>query len=91
MLADWETGYNYCFHVYTGKVTVPNEVAHLGVLGYLVAMLTAGIWHKGYKLALDRGYSSPNLFSYLANKGVGAVGTVVHTRKGFPKELIKTL
>ena len=54
-----------------------------------MAMLVAGLRNKGYRLALDRGYSSPRLFEHLARQGVGAVGTVMHTRKGFPKDLVK--
>ena len=61
----------------------------LGLLGYLVAQLVAGLENKGYKLSLDRGYSSPILFEYLALKGIGAVGMVQPRSKGFPQELIK--
>lgn len=89
ILADWKTGYNYRFRVYTGKVAVPPDVGYLGVLAYLVAQLLLGLEDKGYKVALDRGYSSPYLFEYLATKGIGAVGTCVNSRKGYPKELKK--
>ena len=55
ILADWKTGYNRFFRIYTDKVTVPDNLKHLGVLGYLVATLAVPIEHRGYKLALDRG------------------------------------
>ena len=66
---------------------MPDNLKHLGVLGYLVATLSAPIENRGYKLALDRGYSSPKLFDYLASKGIGAVGTVQSNRVGYPKGL----
>ena len=37
ILADWKTGYNCFFRIYTGMVTVPDNLKQLGVLGYLVA------------------------------------------------------
>ena len=46
------------------KVTVPDNLKHLGVLGYLVATLAASIENRGYKLALDRGYLIPKVFNY---------------------------
>ena len=88
ILADWRTGYNCFFRIYTGKVTVPDNLKHLGVLGYLVATLSAPIENRGYKLALDQGYSSPKLFDYLASRGIGAAGTVQSNRVGYPKGLI---
>lgn len=86
ILADWETGYNWDFRVYSGKVSVPDEFKYLGVLGYLVAQLMSPLKGPGHKVALDRGYSSPYLFYYLALKGIGAIGTVQTNRNGFPKE-----
>ena len=67
---------------------MPDNLKHIGVLGYLVATLAAPIENRGYKLALDRGYSSPKLFIYLASRGIGAVGTVQSNRVGYPKGLI---
>ena len=89
VLADWKTGYNWRFRVYSGRTNVPEGLKALGKLGYIVAQLVSGLEHSGRKITMDRGYSSPILFQYLAKLGLGASGTINITRKGFPSVLVK--
>lgn len=75
MLVDQETGYCYRFRFYDGKVELPPP---LGKFGFTVCELLKGMEHKGFKLTIDRGYTSPVLAHYLAKFGFGCVGTVMH-------------
>jgi len=57
----------------------------LGKSGSIVLHLIKNYLGKGHVLYLDNWYTSPKLFLKLAEKGVGAVGTVRKNRKLYPK------
>lgn len=88
-LVDQSTKYLWRFRLYTGKVQVADGLQSLGVMGYIIVLLMAGLENRGHKLTVDRGYSAPTLFDYLAELGIGANGTCNTARKGYPKVLLK--
>lgn len=76
-------GYTIEFHIYSGQDRDPNVPASQRV----VLDLTARLNGLGHTLALDRGFSCPELFLELHNNRFNVIGTVQANRRNMPKEL----
>ena len=93
MLCESETGYLSNFIVYTGEdmkypepsVTLPEPFEHYGNPSKVVLSLLEGFYNKGYQLALDNLYTSPELSYALYHNGTDAYGTL-RKKKGLPKD-----
>jgi len=78
------SGYVVNWQVYTGKTDQNQEHGH----SYRVVfdLLDSDVREKGYRVYMDRYYSSPKLFGDLHAQKIGATGTVMPNRKEMPKE-----
>ena len=74
--------YCYNFKIYTGQ-----SKGDLPATTQVVMDLVNDLSGKGYNLALDWAFSSPDLFRRLHNQKFNIVGTVMGNRKGMPKDL----
>ena len=88
-LSEAKSGYVYRLKIYTGKSEVETDEATLGLSSRAVISLMDGLFDKGHELYTDNYYTSPQLFTYLYDKGTMACGTVRSNWKGFAKELVK--
>ena len=85
VIADPETGYTYNFDVYLGKDT---GMQGDGGLAYNVVMkLVKRLAGKGYRIFFDNFYTTVKLLKDLFMIGIGACGTILSNRRGFPTEL----
>ena len=75
-------GYCSKFRIYTGEDRGPLPASTAIVLD-----LVSGLQGKGYNLALDRAFSSPDLFRRLHEAKFNVVGTVMPCRRDMPKSL----
>ncbi|XP_022099413.1 piggyBac transposable element-derived protein 4-like [Acanthaster planci] len=75
-------GYCYNFKIYTGQ-----SKGDLPANTQVVMDLVVNLNGKGYNLALDRAFSSPDLYRRLHFKKFNVVGTVMPHRKGMPEDL----
>ena len=69
----------YKFNIYTGQ-----DKGELQATTKVVMDLVDSLKGKGYNLALDRAFSSPDLYRRLYAEKFNVVGTVMHHRKGKP-------
>lgn len=86
-LCDSLTGFNLRWQVYTGKDDAARQEMALG--SKVVLSLVHGLDGRGHQLYMDNFFSSPDLYSALKDKGIGACGTVRANRKGLPKNISK--
>ena len=85
-VADSVSGYMYNWELYTGK---SNRGPEVGLAHDVVMRITEPIHDEGHVVYMDNFFSSPGLFSALAEKQTGACGTVRVNRRGIP-DSIKT-
>ena len=78
------SGYTVKFDIYTGKRG--NATQH-GLAYDVIFDLLDGYLSKGHIVFMDRFYSSLQLYLDLFQLGTGAVGTIMTTRKGSPKNV----
>ncbi|XP_055061718.2 piggyBac transposable element-derived protein 4 isoform X1 [Misgurnus anguillicaudatus] len=88
-LSDCSTGYTWDFFVYEGKSCASQTQG----LSYeaVMALVDDNILGTGYKLFVDKFYSSATLFRDLLHKDVWACGPVWTNRKGFPRTKVNSL
>ncbi|XP_066924070.1 piggyBac transposable element-derived protein 4-like [Clytia hemisphaerica] len=93
MLCESSTGYLSDFIVYTGADTIypaPDVPLPKNFLEYtnpskVVLSLMTGYYNKGYNLALDNLYTSPELLKALYTNGTDAYGTL-RKKEGLPED-----
>ena len=83
VLADSNTGYTYNFDIYLGK----QDNGPFGLAYGVVMNLVKSLVRQGYKLIFDNFYISVQLLQDLWKLGIGACGTILRNRKGFPSML----
>ncbi|XP_056092195.1 piggyBac transposable element-derived protein 4-like isoform X2 [Rhinichthys klamathensis goyatoka] len=88
-LTDCTSGYTWDFFIYEGKSCSSQSEG----LSYesVIALVDENMLGSGYKLFVDKFYTSPTLFRNLLGKKVWACGPVLPTRKGFPKNSVNRL
>ncbi|XP_052401290.1 piggyBac transposable element-derived protein 4-like [Carassius gibelio] len=88
-LTDCTCGYTWDFFIYEGKLCASQSEG----LSYecVMALLDENLLGSGYKLFLDKFYTSPTLFKALLGKNIYACGPVLPSRKGFPEILMNRL
>ncbi|XP_051983016.1 piggyBac transposable element-derived protein 4-like [Xyrauchen texanus] len=88
-LADCSSGYIWDFFVYEGKSSASQRHG----LSYesVMALVDENMLGTGYKLFVDRFYTSPTLFRDLFCKDIWACGPIQASRKGFPKITVNRL
>ncbi|XP_067259544.1 piggyBac transposable element-derived protein 4 isoform X2 [Chanodichthys erythropterus] len=88
-LTDCSCGYTWDFFIHEGKSCTSQSEG----LSYesVMALVDENMLGSGYKLFVDRFYTSPTLFRDLLGKKVWACGPVLPTRKGFPKNSVNRL
>ncbi|XDV14750.1 hypothetical protein PO909_014946 [Leuciscus waleckii] len=88
-LTDCTSGYTWDFFIYEGKSCSSQSEG----LSYesVMALVDENMLGSGYKLFVDKFYTSPTLFRNLLGKKVWACGPVLPTRKGFPKNSVNRL
>jgi len=84
-LCEAETGYLAIWQVYTGKTDEPQEKGH--TYRVVFDLLPEWLQGKGYRVYMDRYYSSPELYRDLHAVKIGACGTVMGNRKGMPQSV----
>ena len=62
----------------------------LGATGNVVRRLMNGLENQGHNVFVDRFYSAPILFKYLASHGIHACGTAMTNRHHFLKQIVTT-
>ena len=93
LLCEAKTGYILEAEIYTGRVK-DRHWPLLGSAGSVVRRLVENsqVTNKNHMLFMDRFYNSDALFHLLKNElGVLAAGTVMRSRKHYPKELGRRL
>ena len=93
LLCEAKTGYILDAEIYTGRVK-DRHWPLLGSAGSVVRRLVENsqVTNKNHMLFMDRFYNSVALFHLLKNElGVLAAGTVMPSRKHYPKELGRRL
>ncbi|KAK7166547.1 hypothetical protein R3I93_006338 [Phoxinus phoxinus] len=88
-LTDCTSGYTWDFFIYEGKSCSSQSEG----LSYesVMALVDENMLGSGYKLFVDKFYTSPTLFSDLLCKKVWACGPVWANRAGFPKTTVNRL
>nr|XP_055061721.1 piggyBac transposable element-derived protein 5-like isoform X4 [Misgurnus anguillicaudatus] len=88
-LSDCSTGYTWDFFVYEGKSCASQSQG----LSYeaVMALVDENFLGTGFKLFVDKFYSSATLFRDLLHKDVWACGPVWTNRKGFPRTRVNRL
>ena len=82
-LCEAKTGYCINWNIYTGK---KQNIEH-GLAYKTVLDISAPVLNKGHHIYMDNFFSSPTLFTELANRGTGACGTLRPNRVGTPPEI----
>ena len=85
VVADPETGYTYNFDVYLGRNS--GKQAEGGLAYNVVMKLVRRLAGKGYRIFFDNFYTTVKLLKDLFLMGIGACGTILSNRRGFPYEL----
>ncbi|KAK3093822.1 hypothetical protein FSP39_020617 [Pinctada imbricata] len=88
--ADADTAYCHNFEVYVGKNT-ENIDKNLGMVSQVVISLTKHLEMKGQVIYTDNFYTSPTLADFLYSRQTYLCGTIRVNRKGYPKELVRTV
>ena len=83
-LADSKTGYMYNWELYTGKTDRP---AGTSLVHDVVVKITRPIVNLGHVIFMDNFFSSPALYSTLADEQTGACGTLRINRRGVPQRV----
>ncbi|XP_067298892.1 piggyBac transposable element-derived protein 4-like isoform X2 [Pseudorasbora parva] len=88
-LTDCTCGYTWDFFIYEGKSCTSQSEG----LSYesVMALVDENMLGSGYKLFVDKFYSSPTLFRDLLSKKIWACGPVWRNRAGFPKTTVNRL
>ncbi|XP_050967121.1 piggyBac transposable element-derived protein 4-like [Labeo rohita] len=88
-LTDCTCGYTWDFFIYEGKSCASQNVG----LSYesVMALVDENLLGSGYKLFVDKFYTSPTLFRDLLGKNIYACGPVWPNRTGFPKTTVNRL
>ncbi|XP_026123350.1 piggyBac transposable element-derived protein 4 isoform X3 [Carassius auratus] len=88
-LTDCTCGYTWDFFIYEGKSCASQNVG----LSYesVMALVDENMLGSGYKLFVDKFYTSPTLFRDLLYKKIWACGPIWANRKGFPKTVVDRL
>nr|XP_055061722.1 piggyBac transposable element-derived protein 4-like [Misgurnus anguillicaudatus]XP_055061723.1 piggyBac transposable element-derived protein 4-like [Misgurnus anguillicaudatus]XP_055061724.1 piggyBac transposable element-derived protein 4-like [Misgurnus anguillicaudatus]XP_055061725.1 piggyBac transposable element-derived protein 4-like [Misgurnus anguillicaudatus] len=88
-LSDCNTSYTWDFFIYEGKSRAPQSQG----LSYesVMSLVDENYLGDGYKLFLDKYFTSPGLFSDLLLKKIWACGPVWANRKGFPEAAVNKL
>ncbi|XP_059168114.1 piggyBac transposable element-derived protein 4-like [Physella acuta] len=84
VLAESITGYTYDFEVYLGKQDKTPQTSTFGLAYDVVMRLSKSVMNQGYLLFFDNFYTSVKLLKDLFKCGIGACGTILKNRKGFP-------
>ncbi|XP_016103244.1 piggyBac transposable element-derived protein 4-like isoform X2 [Sinocyclocheilus grahami] len=88
-LTDCTCGYTWDFFIYEGKSCASQNVG----LSYesVMALVDENMLGSGYKLFVDKFYTSPTLFRDLLYKKIWACGPIWANRTGFPKTVVNRL
>uniref|UniRef100_A0A8C2C636 THAP-type domain-containing protein n=1 Tax=Cyprinus carpio TaxID=7962 RepID=A0A8C2C636_CYPCA len=88
-LTDCTCGYTWDFFIYEGKSCASQNVG----LSYesVMALVDENMLGSGYKLFVDKFYTSPTLFRDLLYKKIWACGPIWTNRTGFPKTVVNRL
>ncbi|XP_050967064.1 piggyBac transposable element-derived protein 4-like [Labeo rohita] len=88
-LTDCSCGYTWDFFIHEGNSCASQNEG----LSYesVMALVDENLLGSGYKLFVDKFYTSPTLFRDLLGKSIYACGPVLPTRKGFPKISVNRL
>ncbi|XP_042577126.1 piggyBac transposable element-derived protein 4-like isoform X2 [Cyprinus carpio] len=88
-LTDCTCGYTWDFFIYEGKSCASQNVG----LSYesVMALVDENTLGSGYKLFVDKFYTSPTLFRDLLYKKIWACGPIWTNRTGFPKTVVNRL
>nr|XP_055061727.1 piggyBac transposable element-derived protein 4-like [Misgurnus anguillicaudatus]XP_055061728.1 piggyBac transposable element-derived protein 4-like [Misgurnus anguillicaudatus] len=88
-LSDCTTGYTWDFFIYEGKSRAPQTQR----LSYesVMSLVDENYLGDGYKLFLDKYFTSPGLFSDLLLKKIWACGPIWANREGFPEAAVNKL
>ncbi|KAL0204037.1 hypothetical protein M9458_002055, partial [Cirrhinus mrigala] len=88
-LTDCSCGYTWDFFIHEGNSCASQNEG----LSYesVMALVDENLLGSGYKLFVDKFYTSPTLFRDLLGKNIYACGPVLPTRKGFPKISVNRL
>ncbi|XP_067298047.1 piggyBac transposable element-derived protein 4-like isoform X3 [Pseudorasbora parva] len=88
-LTDCTCGYTWDFFIYEGKSCTSQSEG----LSYesVMALVDENMLGSGYKLFVDKFYSSPTLFRDLLCKKIWACGPVWRNRAGFPRTNVNRL
>lgn len=84
-LCESSSGYAIDWQIYTGKTDAAQEHGH--TYRVVFDLLGERLQNLGYRVYVDRYYTSPTLFSDLYQRKIGATGTVMPNRKGMPQEV----
>eukprot|EP00117_Sycon_ciliatum_P041059 scpid73538/ scgid30091/ PiggyBac transposable element-derived protein 4 len=90
VLAEADTGYVCDWHLYTGKDDSDLQSADTAKRTQLVMRLITNL-QPGHIIYTDNYYTSPDLFTTLRGKKLGAVGTVRSNRRGLPAQMKKKM
>jgi len=82
------SGYIVNWQMYTGKTEASQEHGHCYRIVF--DLLSDRLRELGYRLYVDRYYSSPKLFEDLYSHKIPATGTVMPNRKGMPQQIKST-
>ncbi|XP_058854406.1 piggyBac transposable element-derived protein 4-like isoform X2 [Acipenser ruthenus] len=85
-LCEAKTGYTWKYMLYSGQDQQLLDGQHGSSFG-VVMELMKGLLDKGYRLAVDHHFNSPELCLSLYDRKTHCLGTVRGNRRGMPKDL----
>jgi hypothetical protein len=88
-LCDADTGYIYCFEIYTAMSKIHAEYSSYNTAERVVLSLVSQLQTQHNIVVMDNFYTSIRLFELLADGGYGACGTVRCNRSGMPEMATK--
>lgn len=86
-LADSHTGYVWKQQLYTGA-NAEDGKPEKGLAKNVVKQLCSGLEESYHQLFTDNFYTGVELYKELHDSGIYACGTILATRKHFPKEIV---